>query len=343
MLRKKTEISVHLVFWILFAGLRVVRVVYTPAARLHFSWPGFFTMSYLVITAIVFYCNYLYLLPAFSKKRGFAGKYFFPVLISYCFFLLLRYGFEQVASPAIWGYKNYYGNPSLLFYIYDNLYFAFPAVVISTVLWVLIHNIRLMEENAAMKVQQAAAELKFLKAQVNPHFIFNTLNNIYSLVYNRSGGALEAIEALSGMMRFTTYEAGEETVALIREIQYIENLIALEQLRHETPLNLQFEKSIADEQLLIPPFILSPFIENALKHGVPDAPQQLVTIRLETSATQLHLTVKNGISGKKYKDLSGGVGLENTRKRLGFYYPGRYTLHCGPDNAIYETDLKINL
>ncbi|WP_300602052.1 histidine kinase [Niabella sp.] len=340
MLRKKTAISIHLVFWVLFIGIRLLRVVYTPSIRLQFPGLRFFDGSYLVITALVFYINYLFLLPAFSKRKP-VIKYLLPVLISYALFLGLRYGFEEVLSPAVWGYKNYYGKPPLLFYAYDNLYYAFPAVVISTIIWVLIHNIRLMEENAQMKVQQASAEIKFLKAQVNPHFIFNTLNNIYALVFNRSQAALPAIEALAGMMRFTTYEAGGETVALIEEVHYIDNLIALEQLRHEAPLHLQCKKNIINEQQLIPPFIISPFVENALKHGVMDDAGSPVTIVLETAATWLTLGVTNKISARQ-KDTVGGVGLENIKRRLHFYYPNRHQLQCQTTDNCYKVYLHIN-
>ncbi|MCD2424259.1 histidine kinase [Niabella pedocola] len=340
MLRKKTAISIHLVFWVLFIGIRFIRIGYAPAIRLQFPGLRFFDVSYLVITALVFYINYFFLLPFFSKKNP-VIKYLLPVLISYVLFLCIRYGFEQVISPAVWGYRNYYGTPPLWFYAYDNLYYAFPAVVISTIMWVLIHNIRLMEENAQMKVQQASAEIKFLKAQVNPHFIFNTLNNIYALVFNRSQAALPAIEALAGMMRFTTYEAGAETVFLTEEVQYIDNLIALEQLRHEAPLHLQFKKSIANEQQLIPPFMISPFIENALKHGMVEDAASPVTIVLETTASRLTLEVTNKIS-TRHKDAVGGVGLENIKRRLNFYYPNRHRLQCATTGQIYNVYLQIN-
>lgn len=340
MLRKKTAISIHLVFWVLFIGIRFIRIGYAPAIRLQFPGLRFFDASYLVITALVFYINYLFLLPLFNKKPP-VIKYLLPVLISYALFLCIRYGFEQVISPAVWGYRNYYGSPPIWFYAYDNLYYAFPSVVLSTIMWVLLHNIRLMEENAQMKVQQASAEIKFLKAQVNPHFIFNTLNNIYALVFNRSRAALPAIEALAGMMRFTTYDAGAETVHLTEEVQYIENLIALEQLRHEVPLNLQFKKSIANEQLLIPPFTISPFIENALKHGILDKETSPVIIALDATVSRLTLVVTNKIS-TRHKDAAGGVGLENIKRRLNFYYPNGHQLQCETTGDQYKVYLRIN-
>jgi len=341
MLRKKTAIGLHLVFWLLFIGIRFIRIGYAPAVRLQFSGLNFFNSSYLAITALVFYINYFVLLPAFGKKKP-VLRYLLPVLIGYVLFLVIRYGFEELISPAVWGYKNYYGNPPIWFYAYDNLYFAFPSVVLSTVIWILVHNVRLMEENAQMSVQRASAELKFLKAQVNPHFIFNTLNNIYSLVDKGSKDALAAIDALANMMRFTTYDAEKEYVQLIQELYYVEHLIALEQLRHEAPLRVRFTKQLYDEQLLIPPFILMPFVENALKHGITDQEQVPVCIDLRTNASQLILTVTNGISCRK-KDTTGGVGRENIKRRLDFYYPGRYEMLFEVTAQQYQTCLKINL
>lgn len=341
MLRRKTAIGLHLVFWLLFIGMRFIRIGYAPVIRLQFSGLNFFSSSYLMITALVFYINYFFLLPVFGKKKP-VIKYLLPVVISYLLFLCIRYGFEEVISPAVWGYRNYYGDPPVWFYAYDNLYFAFPAVVFSTIIWILVHNVRLMEENAQMNVQRASAELKFLRAQVNPHFIFNTLNNIYSLVDKGSKEALTAIEALANIMRFTTYDAEKEYVPLIQELYYVENLIALEQLRHETPVSVRFTKQIDNEQRLIPPFILMPFVENALKHGITGEEQVPVLIDLKTDARQLVLTVTNGVHHRK-KDTTGGIGRENIKKRLDFYYPAQYELEYEATDRQYRAYLKINL
>ncbi len=202
---------------------------------------------------------------------------------------------------------------------------------------------RLVKENAAIKIQKSEAELKFLKARVNPHFIFNSLNNIYSLVYHKKQQeSLQAIESLAGMMRFTTYESEKESIPLRVEIDYIKDFISLEKLRHGKELAVMFNVPSLNYDQRIPPLILSPFIENAFKHGVVDDIKNPVTINLASTGGAILFSVENKISTGK-KDGLGGFGLENVRKRLDIYYPGRYKLVVEQENSCYKVLLNAKL
>lgn len=180
--------------------------------------------------------------------------------------------------------------------------------------------------------------MKFLKAQLNPHFMFNTLNNIYSLVYFNSAKALPAIEKLSGIMRFTTYESQKERIPLEEEMRYIESYVELEQLRQQVAPLVRIDCKVENRQLKIPPLLLAPLVENALKHG--KMKKHPVEVLLEQRGKQLHVRVINEIGDQK-KDKVGGIGLENLRMRLAVYFPKRHQLLLRKENNKFIAELEI--
>ncbi|WP_114790266.1 sensor histidine kinase [Niabella yanshanensis] len=338
----RLEGILHLVFWSLFVVTKILIVSYGGAIRIQWGSLSFWDISYLSVSAVVFYINYLVLLPRFTNKSSLTG-YVLSIMLSYLLFVLIRFLFEEKIVLAIWGFKNYYGTPSLLFYLKDNLYFSAPSIVFSTTIWSITNNMRLLKENAAIKIQRSEAELKFLKARVNPHFIFNSLNNIYSLVYHqKQQESLQAIESLAGMMRFTTYESEKECIPLRVEVEYIKDFMLLEKLRYGKELAVVFNVHILNNDQRMSPFILSPFIENAFKHGVVDDIKNPVTINLNTTSEEILFSVENKISTGK-KDSLGGFGLENVRKRLAIYYPGRHKLVVEQGNGSHKILLNVKL
>lgn len=340
MRQKNLEKILHIIFWALFIFTKVLIISYGGALKVRWEMLSFWNMSYIAISAIVFYVNYFLFLPKINKKNSLPG-YAFSIILSYFLFIIIRFSLEEKLLFIIWGFKNYYGNPSLLFYMKDNLYFSAPSIIFSTTIWSIINNMRLIQENALIKIKQSQSELKFLKAKINPHFVFNSLNNIYSLVYqSKHREPLQAIESLAGMMRFMTYESDKESVALQVEVDYIKNLISLEKLRHNKELAIAFNISHLGKEVRIPPFILSPFIENAFKHGVADDVNSPITIMLEISGDIIFFSVKNKISVNK-KEGSGGFGLHNVQERLNIYYPGKHELTVNKENDYYIVSLKI--
>ena len=169
--------------------------------------------------------------------------------------------------------------------------------------------------------------------------MFNTLNNIYSLVYFNSEKALPAIEKLSGIMRFTTYESQKERILLEEEISYIESYVELERLRQQGPPLVQIDLKVENRQLKIPPLLLAPLVENALKHGtMKESP---VEIMLEQRGKKLRFRVINVIGNQK-KDKVGGIGLENLRMRLAVYFPKRHQLQLKKENNKFIAELEID-
>lgn len=272
---------------------------------------------------------------AFKWKKLFLG-----IFISYLVFTGLRWVSEQVVTDVLF-HKINYVNTTFISYMLDNMHYSSMPIVFSSLLWFAIYFIRLLEYNKIILEENKNTEIKFLKAQINPHFVFNTLNNIYSMVYFQSDKSLPAIEKLSQIMRFTTYESQKEKIKLADEIGYINAYLELEQLRHEENAFVDLHMEVLNEGMEIPPYLLSPLVENALKHGIASNSAPII-IHLHVDAQKLTFRVENGIGNHK-KDKLGGIGLDNLKKRLEIYYPQTHDLKLQNKNNMFTAELQINL
>jgi hypothetical protein len=179
----------------------------------------------------------------------------------------------------------------------------------------------------ASEKQRVDTELAYLKAQINPHFLFNTLNSIYALAIEKSDDTATAVVKLSGMMRYVISESAQEFVSLQKELAYIKDYIELQQLRlpQSAKLDLQIEGDTSGKK--IAPLILIPFIENAFKYGVNPEVEATIHISLLIEKDELRLRVSNRkVRTNISEQDKSGIGLENTRNRLQFVYPGRHML-----------------
>lgn len=191
-----------------------------------------------------------------------------------------------------------------------------------------------------LAVQNRESELLFLRSQINPHFLFNNLNNIYSMVYHQSDQSLPAIAGLSELIRYMLYDTGE-TISLEKEIHFIEKYIALEQLRFEEPSKLNFTYTGDAHQIRLPPLLLITFIENAFKHGAIAFNHTWLDVNLTVTAdNEVLLTCTNTI-GEKRKDPASGIGIENVRKRLALLYPGNHSLDARQVGDKFIVELKL--
>ena len=339
-LSRRLEAIIHLVFWLLLAYLTLVEFDTTGGEAFKWVKLDLFIKTGSIVFILTFYLNYFFLLPfAFRPLKW--QKILTAILCSYIFYIICRYIIEQIITFHLYGEQNYFGDFSIHHYILDNFYFGSFPIISSSFLWIIIFTIRLLQYNKLIIEEQKNTEIKFLKAQINPHFIFNTLNNIYSMVYFKSDKSLAAIEKLSHIMRFTTYESQKEKIKLEEEINYIKAYIELEQLRHNEEYTVKLELPNEISTVEIPPYILSPFVENALKHGEASV-QNPIEISLTRTKNELHFIVKNKISNNK-KDKLGGIGLENLRKRLEIYYPNIHKLVLTEDQSFFIANLQLQL
>ncbi len=194
------------------------------------------------------------------------------------------------------------------------------------------------------EAQKTEAELSFLKAQVNPHFLFNTLNNIYTLAIIKDENTAPSIMKLSNIMRYITDEAGNELVCLRNEIDCIEDFIALHELRlgKKTTLNYELKGSFEVERK-IAPLILMAFVENVFKYGVSNHSSNKLIIKLAIEDNILSLFCENSIYPDKKNTERSGIGLTNTKKRLDYIYPNKHILEIKDDNKLFTVKLTIHL
>jgi len=202
-------------------------------------------------------------------------------------------------------------------------------------------------EKKELQSQTLQSELKFLKSQINPHFLFNTLNSLYALTLKKSDQAPEIVLKLSEMMRYMLYECNEREVPLSKEINYLKNYLELEKIRQGKKMEINFAMDGEVDHQKIAPLMFIPFVENSFKHGISNQISAgYVNIFLEINKNEVNITIENSKtasmpspSGKK----SGGIGLVNVKRRLDLLYPDKYDLNIDEDPNTYTVKLCIDL
>lgn len=195
----------------------------------------------------------------------------------------------------------------------------------------------------SLEKEKSQSELDLLKQQLNPHFFFNTLNNLYSLSLQKSEKTSESILQLSELMRYTIYKGQEKSVSLSLELKYLEDYIELQQIRLKDPLNLKFEKNVSNPNIEIAPLLLIVFIENAFKHGIETAENAaFLNISLTSDDKELHFSCKNSFDADEISK-TPGIGIINLEKRLDLLYPNKHILKLSSENHIFKAELKLEL
>lgn len=194
-----------------------------------------------------------------------------------------------------------------------------------------------------LEKEKLSSELAFLKNQVSPHFFFNTLNNIYSLVEINTQEARNAILQLSKLMRYLLYESEKGDTKLSNEIAFMKNYIDLMKLRLSDKVTLEYSFPEIYKDISVPPLIFIPFIENAFKHGVSYRDKSFVNIRLEMHDDELRFRCVNSIYNNNKEQVNSGIGLENVKKRLALLFPGSHELTIRRQEEVFEVLLVIHL
>ncbi len=203
------------------------------------------------------------------------------------------------------------------------------------------------KEKAAISIEKEKldTEMKFLKSQINPHFLFNALNNIYSLTVIKSDKAPDNLMRLSEMLRYMLYDSNDGTVPLHKEIDYLENYVSLALLKDSRGLNVKVDLDKGHPDLRVVPLLFIPFVENAFKHSkIEDLNNGYININLKTSNDQIEFSIENSIPNVVFKkDKNGGIGLTNTVQRLELLYPNKHLLSISDSGKTYSVHLKLDL
>jgi len=355
------RVIIHVVCCLLFLAMPYV---FAPGP--HHSWNSMvnmFTIRELITYALLlvfFYLNYLVLIP----RLYFSHKYvqFFAIALA-CYLVVtvlpnlfisgaLHFDFLQNHRPPPPDFhhgpdfgnqgpnQNGQGGPHPAFTGFDLFHNLFTFLVVLFISLTLKINSRLKQAEK----EKVSAELSYLKAQINPHFLFNTLNSIYSLAIENSDYTATAIVKLSGMMRYILSEAGNDFVSLEKEVAYITDYIELQKVRFDNTFQLNYEMQGHTGGKKIAPLILLPFVENAFKHGVNPEEESIIFISIDIKDAGLTLIVKNKKVHINSNDTAGGgLGIENTRTRLQYLYAAKHKLEIEDTATDYVVTLTIQL
>jgi two-component system, LytTR family, sensor kinase len=360
----KIKVFLHLLAWAILLGLPLYFIKRWDVGQ-DFIWLYYIST---LISGIIFYVNYLFLVPKFffDKKKY---RYYLSVLI----LIICFYFVSDVANKLIFKYESDTpgneefsrsseeqnrmtppgggapqarpGPPFREMHLYNYGFTSLFLVFFSLGLRVLERHSEIEELQKETEKEKLNSELAFLKSQISPHFFFNTLNNIYSLISINAEDSQKAVLKLSKLMRYLLYESEQGKTKLSNEIDFMNNYIDLMKLRMSDKVNLSVTFPQKYEDRNIPPLLFVPFIENAFKHGISYREKSFINISMEVTSRSVIFRCTNSISDGKEeaKNDHSGIGLENAGKRLNLLFPGNYTLKTGKSDKEYSVFLEINL
>ncbi len=349
-LKKPYHIVIHILLWIIYFAI--------TSTQFYFRF-GFIPKDFYVSTLAligVFYLNYAFLVPKLLLNKRIA----LYIIISSIIILLFVFIFEPlIPHPKTYAFSGRIPNLKRMSNAVDigfennrmgtGFIRSFRSFSLLLLFIALSTSIRLVfgwykteKQRTQVESQKISSELLFLKAQLNPHFLFNTLNSIYSLANKKSDDTTIAVVTLSELMRYMIYEANEGLVSLKKEIDHIKNYISLQLLRLKDSSGVRINVH-GNLNYKIEPLLLISFIENAFKYGTDFKGKTNIQIKITVENEALSLYVYNTSSPQKTKNENSGIGLENIKNRLNLLYPNLHTLNITNDKKSYEVNLVITL
>jgi len=331
---RKIVITLHVLSWTLLfiAGFSVYSQFIAPGIALAR------TTVNIGLLAGLFYANVYGIVEFYEKQRK--SAYALLSVVAIVVVLIIRtfsnYLFaEQTATAEIPERPVVYISVTLLTTI---LIYVFSA------LFALLQNRTRQEREHLAKLNLLqASQLKYLKSQLNPHFLFNTLNNIYSLVLVKSDKAPSMLIKLSDLLRYAIYQGKNSTVTVETEIEQIKKYFALFQMKSKRNLPISWIENISNSNCQIPPMLLISLVENAFKHSdIIESETGFIEFNLNVTNKQLEFVAKNSFSQTSEKDKTGGVGLSNIRETLSILYPNRFQFKSQAENLVFTVKLVID-
>lgn len=325
------KIIIHVLIWSLL--LLLPYIVSSATNRYSIgAIPGVLFTSIGFVHIGMFYTNALYLYPKFYNRR-YWWLYILSALLLILLSLWLKFAITERWFPAVLSRKH----ESYGFIIVSSV----DIYIISLAYCRILHRIRREKEQKEMEAARLATELKFLRSQISPHFLFNVLTNLVSLARKRSEQLEPSLIMLSDLMRYMLYDTQGKKVPLATEIEYLNSYIELQKLRFGSDVRVESHIDAGQwgQQYMIEPMLLIPFVENAFKHGVGSVDRPQIHLQLSVKEGWMNFSVRNSFdkSFTAGKEDNTGLGLNNVRTRLNLLYPGKYTL------AISEMDDQFHI
>jgi two-component sensor histidine kinase len=343
-MKRKQIIYIHIIAWsVLF--ISEVWLSYsnsrTPQDLHTFLKNLLIQFCYQSVPISCFYGSYLFVAPQFFVYRRYLRGILYSIL-TLIGIITLRYLLEYHFFLPVLNFDNYQGHPwPVKDYIENIFFYYFPKYFIYGQLYFFAENwYKDKQLKQELQKEKSTAELAFLRSQINPHFLFNTINDIYSLTYQKSERAPEALLKLSELLRYMLREGNADMMPLRQEIQYLENVIELQRIsaKGKAYVNFEMEGYVGEQQVASLLFIA--FVENAFKHGILNDPQNPIVIHLTATNESASFSIRNKKNNSQ-KDHTGGIGLSNVKRRLDLIYPGKHQLDINDGDEFYIVNLVL--
>jgi two-component system, LytTR family, sensor kinase len=333
------ELGLHIVLWLAY-------FCFNTFAYVNYEY-NFTELMYIFLWAIpsqvlFIYTTILWSVPRFFLKKKYTGfitvTCMLLVTATFLHRLTLHYGFLYPFRPDL--YASIY--PWALNPLLRSCYFVLTVSGVFIAMHMVRLSYRQQEINNSLRHANVAAELKNLKEQIKPHFLFNTLNNLYGLTRQNPEKASEVVMRLSQLMSYMLHSANVQKIPVRKDIGYLQDYLELEKIRYGTGLQVSFQCDIENENFQIPPLLLQPFIENAFKHGLSrqlrDAWLQ-ITIRVNEN--EMNFKVVNSKPSGIADTIPSGIGIANVKKRLELLYPNAYRLKILDEGQTFLVNLTL--
>ena len=324
--------------WIIWIAVFLI-IFFSLLPEDGFLHAAIFTSISISFYLLVIYGNIKFLFPRYYEK-GQKTKY-----IVFAIILLVGCGMAR-GFLAMWVWNKYFApkpEPITIGMMINFVVAGLLTYLLSFIFRIAIAYFDLKQQSEKILVQKSQAELNLLKSQVQPHFLFNTLNNIYYEAYREAPRTAKLIERLSDIMRYFVDESPKDEVSIGTEIQFLENYIALEKIRIRHEIELNFIQD-CNTNLRIPPMLLMTFVENIFKHGIDkSSSENKIELSLTESNGYLVFRTKNTIYEPSGNQEPNGFGIKNLRKRLGLLYGEKFELNIDTSGGFFAAGLKVPL
>lgn len=356
--KRTNRVTLHLAMWLTFGIFVELGLILSHKVSFYSSI--FFLLHRVALNAVLFYLFFYWIVPRFILKRKVLASILLSIGLLYIsetiqyLGMMFIYHYGKVDSPIMKiQFEQMTGRG--FFYIYSlknimgDLIFIIASLSPFFCIKIVVEILKSAYKRTQLEKDKALLEINFLKSQLNPHFLFNTLNSLYILNMKKDKAASDLILELSETLRYTLYESNTEQVSLDRELDFLENYIKLESVRYPAHTKIEFDCNRSDVAALhISPLLTFPFIENAFKHGLGTSLKDAwIEINTKVIGHTFHFNIRNSKNednnGTQLKDYAGGIGVSNTKKRLALLYPGKHILEIVNTPDEYSIELMINL
>jgi len=328
----------HIIFWTATVGFHM----FTRISMVTKTGFDHFMIEIVLrngLLAVLIYFNLLVLIPRFAQQKK---------VFAYALLLLGTVGLYVLVKNAHDVYLNGYvlGEESRRDFFY-NTYYNFSIAVFYLAFSIALHLSKewyfQRDLIRKMEIERLNSELEYLKAQINPHFVFNSINAIYFQIDKQNEAARKSLSAFSEMLRYQLYECNGKEILVEKEIAYLKNYVALQRMRKDENYNISFVESEDLNGFTISPLLLIPFVENAFKHVSHYPGKNEVQIRIQRQDNKFQLSVFNTKEDKKVDDMHTGIGLKNAKRRLELLYKDRYELVIENRPGSFEVNLALKI